>query len=151
MSAVTIGLVGCCKPKLAHAAPARELYLSRLFALSLAEASRRCDVVYVVSAEHGLVELDAVVEPYDKTMADIAKEWRPIWGGRVWSSIAARHSSGARHVAIYAGKEYAQPIIRAAPYGERGATFTQPLAGMQIGERLSWLAAAGRAHALEAA
>ena len=136
---VAIGLVGCCKPKLAHAAPARDLYLSRLFRLSLAEAHRACDVVYVISAEYALVELDQVIAPYDKTLTDLAKEWRPIWGSRVWDAIVARHPTVTRHVVIYAGKEYAEPILRAAPYGARGATFAQPLAQMQIGQRLSWL------------
>jgi hypothetical protein len=136
---ITIGLVGCCKPKLVHAAPARDLYLSHLFRLSLEVASRCCDVVYVISAEHALVELDAVIAPYDKTMADLAKEWRPIWGSRVWGALVARHPKGARRVVIYAGKEYAEPILRAGHRHPAIDAFEQPLRGMQIGERLRWL------------
>ena len=43
---------------------------------------------------------------------------------------------------IYAGIEYARPILCAAPHGERGATFVQPMARMSIGRRLQWLTAA---------
>ena len=142
--AFTIGLVGCCKAKLAHAAPARAFYVSRLFQLSLEVAMKRCDVVYVISAEHALVPLDHVLAPYDKTMKDLAKEWRPIWGSRVWDAIARRHPDVSRHIVIYAGKEYAEPILRAAPYGGRGATFEQPLVRMQIGQRLQHLTAASK-------
>jgi hypothetical protein len=95
----------------------------------------------VISAEYGLVALDQEIEPYDRVLTDLAKEWRPIWGNRVWSALAARHPAASRHVVIYAGREYAEPILRAAPYGDRGATFVQPLARMQIGQRLQWLAA----------
>lgn len=139
---ITIGLVGCCKPKLAYAAAARELYLSQLFRLSLEVATRCCDVVYVVSAEHALVELDAVIAPYDKTMSAMAKEWRPVWGNRVWDSITVRHPKSPRHVVIYAGKEYAEPILRAGHRCPAIDSFEQPLARMQIGQRLQWLNAA---------
>lgn len=46
MAATTIGLIGCGKPKLPHPAPARDLYLSRLFRLSLEVANMplRCRV-----------------------------------------------------------------------------------------------------------
>ena len=133
---VAIALVGCSGPKLDRPAPARQFYTSPLFrsALSLAEA--RHDVVYVVSAKHELVTLDQVVAPYDLAMSDVAKEWRAIWGTRVWESLQRRHQRVDRQVFIYAGKDYARPIQRA---GFNRATFHEPLAKMQIGQRLKWL------------
>jgi len=79
---VSIALVGCSGPKLKTPSPARQLYTSQLFRATLALAERRHDIVYVISAKHELVALDQVVAPYDLTMADIAKEWRVIWGMR---------------------------------------------------------------------
>ncbi len=133
---VSIALVGCSGPKLDHPAPARQLYKSQLFRSALALAEARHDVVYVISAKHELVALDQVVEPYNRTMSDLAKEWRVIWGVRVWGSILNRHQSVERQVFIYAGKDYARPIERA---GFHQATFHEPLAKMQIGQRLQWL------------
>jgi hypothetical protein len=133
---VSIGLVGCSGPKLEEPAPARQLYTSQLFRSALALAERRHDVVYVISAKHELVALDQVVAPYDLTMGDVAKEWRAIWGQRVWWSIQHRHPRVERAIYIYAGKDYARPIRRA---GFNGATFHEPLARMQVGQRLKWL------------
>lgn len=133
---VSIALVSCSGPKLEQAAPARRLYTSQLFRSTLALAERRHDVVYVISAKHELVTLDQVIEPYDRTMADVAKEWRTVWGVRVWGSIQLRHQHVDRQVFIYAGKDYVQPIRRA---GFHQATFHEPLAKMQIGQRLQWL------------
>jgi len=135
-TAVSIALVGCSGPKLDRAAPARQLYTSQLFRSTLALAEARHDVVYIISAKHELVGLDQQIAPYNLTMADVAKEWRAIWGVRVWGSIQSRHQHVDRQVFIYAGKDYAQPIRRA---GFHRATFHEPLAKMQIGQRLRWL------------
>jgi hypothetical protein len=133
---VSIGLVGCSGSKLKEPAPVRQLYTSQLFRSALALAERRHDVVYVISAKHELVAIDQVVAPYDLTMADVAKEWRAVWGVRVWGSIQSRHPRADHHIFIYAGKDYARPIRRAAFHR---ATFYEPLARMQVGQRLKWL------------
>jgi hypothetical protein len=136
LPSISIALIGCSGPKLDRLAPARQLYTSKLFKATLALAERWHDVVYVISAEHELVALDQLIAPYDKTMADIAKEWKAIWGNRVWSSVIHRHQKIDRQVYIYAGKDYARPIMNA---GFHQATFHEPLAKKQIGERLQWL------------
>jgi len=136
VTSVSIALVGCSGPKLKHPAPARQFYTSQLFRSTLELAERRHDVVYVISAKHELVALDQVVAPYDLTMGNIAKEWRVIWGLRVWGSIVNRHQGVDRQIHVYAGKDYAQPIRSA---GFHQATFHEPLAKMQVGQRLQWL------------
>lgn len=135
-STLSIGLVGCSGPKLEAPAPARQLYTSPLFRLALALAEHRHDVVYVISAKHELIALDQVVAPYDLTMKDVAKERRATWGVRVWMMIQHHHPRVDRQIYIYAGKDYARPIRCA---GFNRATFHEPLARMQIGQRLRWL------------
>lgn len=144
--AVSIALVGCSGPKLKRPAPARQLYTSQLFRSALALAERRHDVVYIISAKHELVALDQVIEPYNRVMSDITKEWRVIWGTRVWDSILRRHQNVDRQIFVYAGKDYVRPIERA---GFRQAAFHEPLAKMQIGRRLRWLRAQLDAQAKE--
>ena len=69
---LTIYVVPCGAAKLDHAAPAAELYIGAQFryvlnaALELADANR--NRVRILSALHGLLELDTVVEPYDMKM-----------------------------------------------------------------------------------
>lgn len=136
MTSFSIALVGCSGPKLKQPACARRLYTSQLFRLTLALVERHHDIAYVISAKHELVALDQVIAPYDLTMADLAKEWRAIWGNRVWGSIQSRHPHVDRQIYIYAGRDYAKPIRRS---GFHQATFHEPLARMQIGQRLQWL------------
>lgn len=134
-----IALVGCCKPKLQKPAPARELYLSRLFTLSLKLAERDHDHAYVVSAEYGLVDLDRVISPYDKRMSDIGKEWKAVWGSQIWSSIMERHPKAPRAITFLCGADYADPIRAAGHRAPAIDTFAYPMARMQIGQRLSFL------------
>lgn len=134
-----IGIVACCKSKLARPAPARDLYTSHLFRGSLRHAEAACDVVFVASALHGLVVLDEVIEPYERSLADIGKRFRVGWGQRVVDDIAAR-CPGEQTLVLYAGAMYADPI-RAEAF-RRGWTIEEPLAGMQIGQRLRHLSQA---------
>lgn len=66
-------VIPCSGPKLAHAAPAGELYTGSLHT----HARRTADAlaahggtILVLSALHGLLPLDQVVEPYDHTWKD---------------------------------------------------------------------------------
>lgn len=123
-----IGLVSCSSQKLDRAAPARELYCSPLFKLSLRYAQRYCDVVYVLSGKLGLVALDQIVEPYDTR---VASGWLRIsWARKIATRLRRRH--GEDHYFVLAGASYADPLAS-------HIKVVKPLAGMQIGERLQWL------------
>lgn len=67
-------VIACAAAKLATPAPAAELYTSANFTLMLRAARALADNqggrVLILSALHGLLELDAVVEPYDVKMGD---------------------------------------------------------------------------------
>jgi hypothetical protein len=62
-----IGLVGCVKDKAQVALPARDLYRSTLFAGRRRFVGRTCDDWWILSAEHGLVHPDDVLEPHPGT------------------------------------------------------------------------------------
>lgn len=132
-----IGLVGCGKKKLDRAAPTRELYTGPLFRAALRYAEATCDRVFVLSAKHGLVELDAVVEPYDLRISDLSPEDRRAWSLGVASRLtgASVYESNPVEVVVLAGRDYCAAITR-----PDHMTLTEPLFGLQIGERLRWLA-----------
>ena len=133
-----IGLVACSKTKLDRAAPARELYTSPLFKLSLAYAEAHCSAVYVISAEHGIVELDRVIAPYCTTLADLSPARRSLWWQGIVAWLLLRLYADDSRLMILAGESYVAPIDAAL----RGtAEIVEPLRGMQIGERLSFLRA----------
>lgn len=65
-------VIACGAAKVAHPAPAAALYTSAHFSLMLRAARRMATAqggrVLVLSALHGLVELDTVLDPYDVKM-----------------------------------------------------------------------------------
>lgn len=88
-----IGLVGCVKTKLDHAAPAKDLYTSRLFRGRRAFVERSCARWFILSAKHGLVDPDAVLEPYDVTLDSATAAERRAWSDRVLVEIRERLGS----------------------------------------------------------
>lgn len=70
-------LIPCGGAKLTHPAPAADLYTSSTFRMAL-DAARSIvrpygggdECIRIVSAKHGLVRLDAIVDPYDVRMTD---------------------------------------------------------------------------------
>ncbi|MET4144325.1 DUF6884 domain-containing protein [Arthrobacter sp. UYCo732] len=77
---IRVGLVGCAALKLPHTATARDLYVSQLFRKASTYAEATCDRWYVLSAKHGLVHSDAVIEPYDLRLSRsrtslVNREW----------------------------------------------------------------------------
>lgn len=141
-----IALVGCSKSKLDRAAPARELYTGQLFRAALAYAeSQRFDGALVLSALHGTLGLEEVVEPYDQELRTLTRQAREDWGARVIShlgELCANFEGDTIAVEILAPALYAEPVLLAAAH--RGCvkwpcTFTTPLAGLGIGQQGAWL------------
>jgi hypothetical protein len=139
----TLCLVGCCKRKLRHSAPARDLYGSTLFRLSRRWAELHADAWAVLSARHGVVEPDQVIEPCDTTIADRSPFGQPRlttkgFGTWLYASVQAWRSrfataTEAPALVILAGRDRWQWLI-----GWRIA-FSTPLGGLGIGERFRWL------------
>lgn len=80
------GLVACSKSKLAQPAKARDLYTGQLFRASLAAAERLCERVVILSALHGAVELEQVLEPYDERIPTTVRG-RSLWSSRVHGQL----------------------------------------------------------------
>jgi hypothetical protein len=132
----TVGLVGCASQKLRRAAPARELYVSQLFKKASAYAELTCDRWYVLSAKHGLVHPDEVIEPYDMRLGTSHRTTPPIhqWAARVKKQLAAEFA-GLKNVRliVLAGEQY-RYAVHNAPWPSE-----VPMKGLGIGQQLGWL------------
>ena len=153
----TVVLVGCSKQKRTEEAQAVEMYdPSPLFRKQLAVARQlvRSTRVFIVSAKYGLVRPWKTLLPYEHTIRDKTKEQRVEWADEVIDLLDAfagvrfgeeiketDQSLRALNVVLMMGASYARPLRAAAP---DDWMFTEPLAGMQIGERLRWLNSAIR-------
>jgi hypothetical protein len=101
--------------------------------------------VFVVSAKHCLLPLTKKIRPYDDTLAGKTSQWRKVWAEQIMSDLAdrmmdmresVREPLRALDIVLLMGSSYARPLRAAAP---DGWTFSEPLAGLQVGERLRWL------------
>lgn len=132
-----IALIGCGKSKADHECQARDMYTGSLFRATLAHCEDRFDRVYILSAFHGLLPLDQVIQPYDRTMSELGGwKYKDAWGNRAASRLLCRHPR-IREVAIYAGAEYAEHVARNLVLS--GVYVTLPLRGLPVGRRLQWL------------
>ena len=142
-----IALVACAKRKRRHAAPAKALYASPLFQLTRQHVEGSPDYFtwYVVSAQHGLVDPDQTLEPYDLTLAGHPPAERAAWGERVTDEVRALYRHALDHgvdvrIDLFAGALYRRHL--AAPLRRAGFRVHVPLAGLRIGQQLAWLARA---------
>jgi hypothetical protein len=143
-SSATAILIGCVSRKTARAATAKDLYTSELFRRRRAYAEATGKPWAILSAKHGLVDPDAVIEPYDATLKGMRPGGRLRWAARVAAQLAERFGRlEGRTFEIHAGSDYTEPLRTAL--GATGAVVVAPLAGLRIGEQLHWYASQRRA------
>lgn len=134
---VRVALVGCGKSKLDRPAKARDLYTGNLFRAARTYAERCTDEWLILSASHGVVEPDTILEPYERTLSSMRlSELEAYWRrNRSWLD-QTYHGLDVEFVGL-AGRDYLG--------GLGGLNLSEPLDGMGIGQRLKWLkeAAAG--------
>ena len=98
-------LIACSSRKKTHAAPAHDLYDSDLFNLSLQFAERlEPDEIYVLSAKYGLLPIERVIEPYNKTLNEMSASDVKRWATYVLGQMAMVSDLKRDHFIILAGQ-----------------------------------------------
>lgn len=125
--------MGCASQKLKREAPARELYVSTLFRKASAYAEANADHWFILSAKHGLVHPDQMLEPYDVKLG--TKEAGPIhaWGERVRDGLVEWDIPEDAVLLALAGGQYLT-AFHTSPW-----RVEDPMKGMGIGQRLQFL------------
>jgi hypothetical protein len=132
-------LVGCTKRKLDKPAPARLLYQSRIFSQALRVAELMGQPL-ILSAQHGAIPPDQVIEPYDLRLSDLSAAVLATWRLVVEVQIIGAADGVPGSIVIFAGRAYAEEVARVC--SARGwAAPIEPLAGMGNGPRFRWLRA----------
>jgi hypothetical protein len=133
-----IAFVSCVKTKRPTATAAGDLYQSPLFRGLRAYAEAHADRWYILSAEHGILEPSTVIEPYERTLNNMAKAQRISWWERVQRQLEDILPPAAQ-VMLLAGVRYRENI---EPYlTSRGYEVMVPLVGLSQGRQLQWLKA----------
>jgi len=120
--------------KLPHPASAQDLYVSPLFRLNLRYARKlQPDAIYILSAMHGLLDLDTEVEPYDLTLNDMATRQVQAWAEQVLEQLKRRADLSEDHFVFLAGLKYRKFLV------PRLASYEVPMQGLAIGRQLQFL------------
>lgn len=127
---VHVALVGCGKRKATTRCPARSLYTGSLFRAALRHAEATSDVVWIMSGLHGLVELEAPLEPYDVTLR--AGE-AYLWAADVVAALGRELGAVPYDVDVYAGGAYGAALVAASQ-----GMYREPCRGLTLGGRLAY-------------
>lgn len=131
-----LALISCTKAKLSKSAPARDIYSSPAFQMKRQLAERAGASWVVLSAKHGILQPDDVVEPYDETLTTMGVAARKAWARNVLPTLIPL-AREAGHVVCLAGQRYIEFLVQ--PMTEAGVSVLQPLKGLRQGEQLAWL------------
>jgi cytoplasmic iron level regulating protein YaaA (DUF328/UPF0246 family) len=129
-----IVLIACAKSKAKNRVQAQYLYQSILFKKNLAYArSLKPDKIYIISALHGLLDLETPVDPYDLSLNDMSDQQRKAWSEKVISQILLHHDPASDHFVFLAGLNYRKYLV------QKIKNFSVPLEGLSIGRQLQTL------------
>lgn len=99
----TVAFVGCGAAKRDEPCAARDMYTSPFFILKRRYAEQ-FDDWYILSAKHGLLDPDEVIEPYDQSIEDVDTA--------TWSAQVEKHIDeleAEQHVFL-CGRNYWEPL-----------------------------------------
>ncbi len=146
---VRVVLISCGKKKLPTPGAAREVYCAAYFQECLRYAESVGDEVRIVSAKYGLLSPETPIEPYELRIEQLSPTQRCAWARDVMGKLGDE-LLGIRFVAVLlCGESYAAPIRLRCQ--QQGIGYSQPLAGLEIGERRQRMADALRPKSGEAA
>lgn len=66
-------LISCAKTKRNTPSAAKDLYQSDLFRSMRRYAEENADTWYILSAKHGVLQPDTIIDPYEKTLNQMTK------------------------------------------------------------------------------
>lgn len=130
-----IALISCTKSKQSYPCKAMDMYrTSNLFmkAVSYIE-NQGYDDWFILSAKHGLIKKETVIDPYDVTLLSMNAAQRKDWSNNVYLQLKTLKDC---ELDFYAGLKYREYLI---PLLEKvGFTCRIPLQGLQIGKQLQF-------------
>ena len=136
-TAADILLVTCVKSKVARPSAAKDLYTSTLFKKQRAYAEKVGVPWFILSAEHGLVDPNEWLAPYERYLPETPASYRAAWG--TWVAARLELLAGPlqhKTIEVHAGSTYLD-VVR--PELEKlGARVIDPLQGLPMGSRLAW-------------
>ena len=126
----TVVLVSCVKKKLNQSAKAKDLYQSTLFRAQRTFAEKFGDDWYILSAKHGLLDPESVIEPYEQTLKSVGASRRLEWSFNVYAQLQAQTDPDDT-IIITAGENYCRDLVPLL--AQRGHKIERPAKGLSMG------------------
>lgn len=127
-------LISCASRKLPTRSKAKDLYISTLFDLNLRFAySMNPDAVYILSAKHGLLNLETEIDPYNLTLNNMTQREIKEWALKVIIQLDAVADLSNDHFIFLAGDKYRKYLVPSL------RSYEVPLEGLPIGKQLQFL------------
>lgn len=131
-------LLGCVAEKGRIPAPAKDLYVSALWRKRRGYAEGTGMPWAILSAEHGLVDPEQVIAPYDRALKQEPRGYRERWSSNTAVQVVERlRALGLEAVEAHAGADYLEHGLIAA-LQHHGIQVSWPVRGLKIGEQLAW-------------
>jgi hypothetical protein len=130
-----IALVGCVKTKIEVSAKAKDLYLSPLFKKTVSFIkSKDYNDWFILSAKYGLIDKEAIIDPYELTLLSFSQEQLKEWSDWVFNEIKKRKLNDLH---FYCGSKYHNEFILQS-LKINNIRYSLPLKGLSLGQRLSY-------------
>ncbi|WP_423709330.1 DUF6884 domain-containing protein [Undibacterium sp. WLX3042] len=127
-------LISCVSQKLEQSEKVQNLYISTLFRYNLKYArSLKPNGIYVLSAKHGLLNLDQEIEPYEQTLNTMRFSEIKEWARLVLQQLSEIASLDEDEFIFLAGNKYRKYLL---PHIKHSHI---PLEGLSIGKQLQKL------------
>jgi hypothetical protein len=126
--------ISCVKSKRSHACAAKDMYTSPLFQGMLAYARKlQSKRIFILSAKYGLLNLDEVIEPYEKTLRNMKGPEKKAWAEDILAKLRHETDLQEDRFVFLAGMPYRENLLPHIKYYE------VPMEGMPFGRQLQWL------------
>ena len=107
-----IVFVGCGAAKRKRACKAEDMYTGSYFkqCITYAKTLTKDNNIYILSAKYGVLPLNKVINPYNKTLNTMSKDEINEWANMVITQLQELHITPDMPVTFICGKNYYQPL-----------------------------------------
>ena len=105
-------LISCVSKKFHSKSKAQDLYVSPLFKKELEYARLlKPDKIFILSAKYGLLKLNEVIEPYDKTLNKMSSNEIKCWANSVLNQLKKSTDLKNDEYIFLAGNKYRKCLL----------------------------------------
>ncbi|WP_158666128.1 DUF6884 domain-containing protein [Pseudomonas sp. SWI36] len=140
-----IFVIGCGRHKRKSPTPAKDLYTSDRFKRSKSIAKNIGSSFFVLSAKHGLLQPNQLVEPYDVDIGTLDPDTKKQWATEVLQALSELNN-GAK-VILLAESNYAHPLLLLASELQCNIEIICPFINLNLEHIPIWLEQAERVSA----